>query len=315
MMLGRTANGLFWMFRYLERAENTARLLDAGFRMALTRDFESAEDEWRSVLDSLGLSHSYQQVHGTFTGIQAWNFVLRDKANTNSVREMWRTVRSNARHVRNAISGELWTAVNEVWLELDDVLARPVSAGNLGDVIQSIRRGGSLAHGAMAGSMLRNEGYHFAQAGSLLERADSTARILDIKYFLLLPSLSYVGSTLDSGQWDTVLRSVGGDRAYRWLNAGNIDARGIVEFLVLDDSFPRSLAFCHSELRDHLAELARMHGSEGTCNALMRQADMDRAELTIEDIFEQGLHEYILNFIADNAAIGRALAEDYRFLA
>ncbi|MBX7493654.1 alpha-E domain-containing protein [Qipengyuania sp. 1NDW9] len=314
-MLGRTANGLFWMFRYLERAENTARLLDAGLRMALTRDLVTAEEEWRSVIETSGQRAAYEQKHSSYTGHQAWNFMLREKANPASIICMYKLVRQNARLARNAISGELWEAINENWLIIDDQLAKPVGENHVLDAVKTIRRAATMARGALTGSMLREEGYHFAQSGMFIERADSIARILDIKYYLLLPSLSYVGSSLDTGQWDTVLRSVSGDRAYRWLNAGRIDARGICEFLILDDRFPRSLAFCHSELRNNLAALARLHGTEGESNALMRDADTRIADLSIDEIFDQGLHEFLTEFMASNAAIGEAIARDYRFLS
>ncbi|WP_435201976.1 alpha-E domain-containing protein [Qipengyuania sp. 902] len=314
-MLGRTANGLFWMFRYLERAENTARLLDAGLRMALTRDLVTAEEEWRSVMATAGQKQGYEAKHGTYTGMQAWNYMLRDKDNPASILSMFGQVRQNARLARNAISGELWEAINENWLVVEKQLGKPVGENRVLDTVATIRRAGTLAHGAMEGSMLRDEGYHFAQAGTFIERADSIARILDIKYYLLLPSLSYVGSSLDTGQWDQVLRSVSGDRAYRWLNAGQIDAKGICEFLILDDAFPRSLAFCHSELRANLAALARLHGREGQSNELMREADTRITDLTIDEVFDQGLHEFLLEFMSSNAAIGQAIAQDYRFLA
>ena len=314
-MLARTANGLFWMFRYLERAENTARLLEAGFHMALTRDVATAEEEWRSVIEAFGQRAGYEAKHGTYTGHQAWNYLLRDPDNATSVLAMVGAARTNARAVRNAISGELWEAINESWMEISGLLARPVAQSSVGEAVQIIRRAGTAVHGAVAGSMLRNEGFHFSRAGTFVERADCIARILDMKYYLLLPSLSYVGSRLDTGQWDQVLRSVSGDRAYRWLNAGQIDARGIVEFLVLDDRFPRSLAFCHSTLREDLAALARIHGSEGESNALMRQSSTRISDLTIEDIFDMGLHEFLVEFMRGNSAIANAISEDYRFLS
>ena len=314
-MLGRTAHGLFWMFRYLERAENTARLLEAGFHMALTRDVATAEEEWRSVIEAFGQRAGYEAKHGTYTGHQAWNYLLRDPDNATSVLAMVGAARTNARAVRNAISGELWEAINESWMEISGLLARPVAQSSVGEAVQIIRRAGTAVHGAVAGSMLRNEGFHFSRAGTFVERADCIARILDMKYYLLLPSLSYVGSRLDTGQWDQVLRSVSGDRAYRWLNAGQIDARGIVEFLVLDDRFPRSLAFCHSTLREDLAALARIHGSEGESNALMRQSSTRISDLTIEDIFDMGLHEFLVEFMRGNSAIANAISEDYRFLS
>ena len=314
-MLGRTANGLYWMFRYLERAENTARLLEAGLRMALTRDVLTARDEWRSVVKTLGQADQYIAAHEDYDGPSVWNFVLRDKANPANVREMFGAVRSNARVARTNISSEMWEAVNESWMKLDAMLARPVSQGAIGDVVSTIRRAGTQVHGALDGSMLRNEAYHFARTGTYIERAESTARILDMKYYLLLPSLNHVGSSLDSGQWDQVLRSVAGASAYTWLNAGDLDARRIVEFLVLDERFPRSLSFCRSAMRVNLAALARFHGREGRSNELMRAADTHIAETDTNDIFDQGLHEFLVDYISRNAAIGEAIGQDYRFLA
>ncbi len=314
-MLGRTANGLFWMFRYLERAENTARLLEAALRMALTRDVVTAEAEWRSVIATLGLTQAYQAAHDSYDGLSVWNFVLRGSGNPGNVRAMFGAVRSNARMARTNISSDVWEATNENWMRLDRMLARPVGQGTVGEALAAIRRAGTQVHGAFDGSILRDEGYHFARAGTFIERADSTARILDMKYFLLLPSLSYVGSSLDTGQWEQVLRSVAGARVYSWLNAGQIEARGIVEFVVLDDRFPRSLAFCRSALRENLAALARMHGADGRCNALMRDSDTRISHLTVDQIFEAGLHEFLVDFLARNAAIAQAIAEDYRFHA
>jgi uncharacterized alpha-E superfamily protein len=314
-MLGRTAHSLFWMFRYLERAENTARLLEAALRMALTRDLVTAEAEWRSVIATLGLQRAYEALHDGYDGVSVWNFVLRGPSNPGNVRQMFGAVRSNARTARINISGDVWEAVNENWMKLDALLVRPVGQMAVGEVLTAIRRAGTQVHGAFDGSMLRDEGYHFSRAGTFIERADSTARILDMKYFLLLPSLSYVGSSLDTGQWEQVLRSVAGARVYSWLNAGQIEARGIVEFVVLDDRFPRSLAFCRNALRDNLAALARMHGVEGRSNVLMRDADTRISHLCVDQIFEAGLHEFLIDFLARNAAIARAIAEDYRFHA
>lgn len=314
-MLGRTANSLFWMFRYLERAENTARLLEAALRMALTRDLVTAEAEWRSVIATLGLQRAFETVHDSYDGLAVWNFVLRGASNPGNVRMMMGAVRSNARMSRINISSDVWEAVNDNWMKLDALLARPVSQTAVGEVLSSIRRAGTQVHGAFDGSILRDEGYHFARAGTFIERADSTARILDMKYFLLLPSLSYVGSSLDTGQWEQVLRSVAGARVYSWLNAGQIEARGIVEFVVLDDRFPRSLAFCRNALRQNLASLALMHGAEGRCNALMHEADSRISHLTVDQIFEAGLHEFLVDFLASNAAISHAIAQDYRFHA
>ena len=314
-MLGRTANALFWMFRYLERVDNTARMIDAGLRMALTRDLVTSEEEWRSVIASAGQRGDYERRHASYTGIQAWNFMLRDKENPGSVLANFGRVRDNARQARNVVTSEIWQAVNDSWMQIRDLLAKPVGEQRIGDVLGVIRQSGMLVHGAIIGTMPRDEGFHFARAGTFIERADDVARLLDIKYYLLLPSLSYVGTSLDTGQWDSILRAVSGDRAYRWLNNAQIDARGIVQFLVFDTRFPRSLAYCHTALRDHLDSIARIHGHEGASHALMREAAQTLEETGPEGVFQRGLHEFLLAFLAFNARVGHAIADDYRFLA
>ena len=200
-------------------------------------------------------------------------------------------------------------------MNLRELLARPVREANLGQALAAVRRESTLARGATHGSMMRNEIYYFARAGTFLERADNTARILDVKYYLLLPSLAYVGTPLDTAQWDNVLRSLSGERAYRWLNAGRMDARSIAEFVILDERFPRSLAFSYATMRENLRALARVHGQEGPAHELMRMVDQQLTGNTIEEIFDQGLHEFLRQFIVDNQKVASAIAEQYRFTA
>jgi len=314
-MLARVANGIFWMYRYLERAENTARLLAAGHRMTLTRGQDTASEEWRSILTTIGLLSSYQETHEGYDGAHVCDYVLRGRNNPESVLSMFERARTNARSCRSAITGEVWEAVNEGWMTLRDLLARPVRESNLGMALSAIRRESTLARGATHGSMLRNETYSFARSGTFLERADNTARILDVKYYLLLPSLSYVGTALDTGQWDNILRSLSGERAYRWLNAGRMDARSVAEFLILDNRFPRSLSFCYAAMRENLAALARLHGHEGKSHECMRETYMRLSNKTVDDVFDQGLHEFLIDFIVRNNEIAAAIAEDYRFIS
>jgi len=228
---------------------------------------------------------------------------------------MVENARINARVCRTSITAEVWEAVNDGWMTLRDMLARSVREGNLGAVLAAIRRESTLARGATHGSMLRNEIYSFARAGTFIERADNTARIIDVKYYLLLPSLAYVGTALDTSQWENVLRSLSGDRAYRWLNAGRMDARSIAEFLILDDRFPRSLAFCVEAMRQNLVALARMHGTEGPAQVMVEQAAFRLDEKTVDDVLDQGLHQFIGEFIRSNQSLANCIADQYRFVA
>lgn len=314
-MLGRTANGVFWMGRYLERAENTSRLIEAGFRMALTRDLVTSQEEWRSVVSTVGHTKQYELYNGSYTGVQVWNFLLRDRNNPGSVLAMIEGARTSARAVRTALTREVWEAVNESWMVICEMLQRPVREAALGEVLSAIRRQSMLVRGAIDGSMLRSENFNFFRIGTFIERGDNTARILDVKYYVLLPSLAWVGSRLDNVQWESVLRSVSGERAYRWLNSGSIDPRGIADFLLLDQRFPRSLNFCLDNLRSNLASLAHQYGHESSAHETLRGLSSRFHESSIESIFEAGLHQFIQEFIARNRQVAQAIEQDYRFYA
>jgi uncharacterized alpha-E superfamily protein len=313
-MLGRSASGVLWMSRYLERAENTARLLEAGFRMALTRSSSNANDEWKSVLVTLGLEKEFSARNKEFSGALVTNFILRGQDNPDSVLWMIEHARTNARMVRTAITREVWEATNESWMLLRDVLARPVRDSNLGQVLNLIRRQSMLVRGAMEGTMLRNEIYNFARIGTYVEAADNTARILDVKYHVLLPSVAWVGSQLDHAQWEMLLRSVAGERAFRWLNAGSLDPRGIARFLILDNRFPRSLAYSYAKIGNKLYGLADEYAAESPAHVLVREASARLGDTDIHAIFDFGLHEFLVDFIAENVRLSQAIAADYRFV-
>ncbi|MBZ0215624.1 MAG: alpha-E domain-containing protein, partial [Fimbriimonadaceae bacterium] len=240
-MLGKTAGGLFWMFRQLERSENIARLIEVGFRIALTRS-AAAEDEWASVITTAGVRNSYLECHDQFNAGNVIDYLLREPSNPSSVISTIKAARDNARMVRTALTREVWEATNECWIVLKDVLAKPVRETELPQVLGAVRQQSALVRGALYGTMLRNDIYDFARLGTYLERADNTARILDVKYYVLLPSVLQVGSSLDNVHWETILRSVSAQRGYRWVHGGDVTPTGIADFLILDRRMPRSLA-------------------------------------------------------------------------
>ncbi len=311
-MLGRTAGGLFWMFRYLERSENMARLVQAGHQMALT-SLAEAEGEWESVLTTVGIRASFMEQHDQVDTSSVTNFLLRDKSNPSSIISMIRMARDNARMVRTALTREAWEATNECWIALSEAMARPIRERDLPDVLGLIRRQSALVRGATHGTMLRNDIYNFARLGTFLERADNTARILDVKYFLLLPSASYVGSPFDNMQWETILRSVSADRSYHWLNGGDVDSAGIADFLIFDRRLPRSLTFCYANVCDNLNDLAREYGSGMPSQELGTELDSRLADQDIDGIFDTGLHEFLIEFLGANGQLGQQIEQDFRF--
>jgi uncharacterized alpha-E superfamily protein len=259
MMLGRTANGLFWMFRYIERAENTARLIDAGVRMSLTST-SGPDDEWASVLKSAGAENAYLARYDTVSGPDTVDFLLRERDNPSSVMSVIENARNNARMVRTALTREAWEATNECWIEMKQLLARRVRDADLPEVLDTIKRSTGLIRGAFHGTMLRNEIFNFSRIGTFIERADNTARILDVKYYVLLPAVTYVGSSLDNVQWVSILRSVSAHRSYGWVYDSGLNPGNIADFLILNGRMPRSLAYCHDKIANNLGYLEKEYG-------------------------------------------------------
>lgn len=311
-MLGKTAGGLYWMFRFLERSENTARLVEAGFRIALTRSKDSAS-EWKSVVTTAAVKEAYALKYETYNASDVVDYLLRDPKNPSSVISSIEKARTNARMVRTALTTEVWEAVNENWMTLNAALKRPVRETELPSILAVIRQQSALVRGAFHGTMLRNDIFDFAMIGTSLERADNTARIIDVKYYTLLPTISFVGSSLDNVQWETVLRSVSAHRALRWLNESDVTPSAIVDFLILDARFPRSLAYSSRHLAANLGYLGegyreRMPSQEMAENLRDRLKEND-----VGSIFDMGLHQFIEDFIQENNSIALQVEHDYRF--
>ena len=311
-MLGKTAAGLFWMFRHLERAESTARLLDAGFRIALTRA-GSSRSEWESVLTTVGQLQAFRERHGEATSSKVIEFLLTDRDNPSSIICMVKSARDNARGVRIGLTREVWEATNESWMTLDKLLTGKIPEADLPDTLTTIRQQNALVRGATNGTMLRNDGYNFVRLGTFIERADNTARILDVKYYLLLPSISQVGSALDIKQWETILRSVSALRSYQWLHGATVNPRDIAQFLILHEQMRRSLAFCYNKICDNLGYLSKNYGNRTEACELAERIHLDYLGRSMDSIFDDGLHEYIDGFLKANGRLASQIAGDYSF--
>ncbi len=300
------------MFRSLERAENTARLIEAGFRIALTRS-TTAEAEWQSVILTLAARQSYEAICDGYDSAQVVNFLLREPTNSSSVLSIIKSARDNARLVRTALTTEVWSAVNETWMLFTDLLKDEIPQTELPAVLATIRQQSALVRGALHGTMLRNDIYDFCRLGTFVERMDNTARIIDVKYYSLLPAPSFVGSRLDNVQWETILRSVSAHRSFRWAVDEDFTAPAIAEFLILDRRMPRSLSFSAGQIVNSLSRLTEDYG---TRQASHDMADALRARLVnpdINSIFEEGLHEFVSGMIDTTADLARQIEVDYRF--
>jgi len=312
MLLGRTANGLYWMFRYIERAENMARLLDAGLRMALTKTSDAPE-EWSSVVTSAGVAQAFAQKYDSYTAANVADFLLRSPDNPSSVMSCLEIARSNGRMVRTALTREAWESVNEAWMTLKKTLKRQVKESDLPAVLDQVKRETALIRGAFHGTMLRNEIFDFAALGTFIERADNTARILDVKYYVLLPAVSYVGTTLDNYQWESILRSVSAHRSYRWVYSGDYRPAQVADYLILNGRMPRSLHYCYMNITSHLDFLEKDYGLRTKCHETAAKITASLAKQDISAIFDIGLHEFLTEFIRNNNQLGNEIAEAYNF--
>lgn len=311
-MLGKTANGLFWMFRYLERAENTSRLIETGQRMALTR-LGSSDAEWKSILQTAGVWPGFEASEEELSKDAVIDWLLRSKQNPSSVLMSIEGARQNARLVRTALTHEAWEATNACYMAAKELLARKVNERDLPATMNAIRQHTALVRGATHGTMMRNDIYNFARIGTFLERADNTARILDVKYYVLLPSVMSVGSSIDNVQWETILRSVSARGGFRMTYGNQYDPVDIAHFLILDGRMPRSLAFCVHKLRDNLAYLNATYGT--VPESTQKVADLEEKYLSrdIDAVFDQGLHEYIQAVLSRLNGLGAQIEKDYRF--
>jgi len=311
-MLGKTAGGLYWMFRGLERAEHTARLIETGFRIALTRSSDPSSD-WQSIIITAAQQAAFEAKYDTYDGKTVADFLLRDPENPSSVLNVIKAARDNARLTRTALTTEVWVAVNETWMLLTDLLKEPVPERDMPEALATIRQQSALVRGALHGTMLRNDIYDFCRLGTFIERADSTARIIDVKYHTLLPAPSFVGSRIDNVQWEMVLRAVSAHRSFRWANDGEMNAPAIARFLILDRRFPRSLAYCSQNIVDNLTELAKDYRTESESLHRAREMQARLSGRTIEAIFEEGLHEFLTSMLIATAQVGSQIEQDYRF--
>lgn len=290
-MLSRVADSIYWLTRYVERAENIARFVDVNLNLLLDTPMGLAQ-QWEPLIYTTGDLELFRERYGDTTAESVIHFLTFDTQYPNSIISCLRAARENARTVREAISSEMWEQVNDFYFMVQD--AAKSQLREFPSFFAEVKMASHLFSGIMDGTMSHNEGWQFGQMGRMLERADKTARILDVKYFILLPSVKDVGSSLDELQWIALLKSTSGYEMYR-KRQHKISPEGIVSFLILDREFPRSIQFCllHAERSLHRIT----GGTPGTWNnSAERALGKLRSELdfiTIEEIFKQGLHEFL----------------------
>lgn len=311
-MLSRTADNLFWIARYMERAESTARLLEVGARISLLPSAgQGYRNEWDSLLRANGTAEGFARKYGEPVQRNIESFLFFDRDNPSSVVSCLERARENGRIVRTALTTQVWDALNGAFQELRQLERQPRSELELTRLTDWARRQAALVRGAIDATLLRNDGWDFLGLGYALERADTTARLIDVKYYVLLPRADFVGTGLDTWQWQMLLRALSAHRAFHWAYGGEISAAKVAHFLILNPQSPRSLLTAAEQANFHLDRIAR--GYRKTTPAQQRARAMlgELMEMTVADIFEEGLHEFLTRMIAETADLARIAGEVY----
>lgn len=314
MLLSRTADSLFWTARYIERAENTARILEAATRLSNVRaGNEEASNEWESAVLATGMENVFKERYGEPTARTVVDFLAFSEANPSSIRSCLEAARANARSVRTALTIEMWESINAAWLELKRYRTFGQSRGELLEFIRFVKQVALSVDGIAHRTMLRNDGFSFFQLGSAIERADNTARILDVKYHVLLPAGDRVGGGLDYFQWTSILRSVSALTAYHWVYRESLKPWLVADLLILNEAMPRSLSSCYGSITRNLDSLSKAYGRQGKAQRTARAIHSEFRNRDIDSIFQAGLHEFVEDFIDRNNKLGVIIGEQYLF--
>jgi uncharacterized alpha-E superfamily protein len=312
-MLSRTAENLYWLARYVERAEYLARTIEATLRVtALPNAYVGKTNEWDSALLTAGAADGFYSHYTEADERSVVEYLLFSTDNPSSIRNCIESARLNARAVRVALTGEMWDTINSAWIELQETWrAGPMTREQLAKFLRFVQEISLRFDGSAYRTMLRNDAYWFSRLGLHLERADNTARILDVKYHLLLPEKEHVGGPLDYYQWTSILRSVSALTAYHWVYRETLKPWLIADLLILNDSLPRSLASCYGNLVRNLDQIGVAYGRQGPSQRHARGVRNRIEHSKMDDIFQRGLHEFIQEFLGDNARLGEIISSQY----
>lgn len=309
-MLSRTADHLYWMARYTERAENLARMLEVNTRMALLpRQAEQPDQSWAATLAMIGQLEAYRARHGAVVPEQVVAFLAFDPGNPGSIVSDLQAARENARAVRGTLTSEQWEIINSTWLELGGLRREELSTDELIDFFEWVKFRSHLARGVTQGTMLRDEGFDFTRIGTFLERADNTARILDVQLRLLAPDGIHAGGSVDYYKYSALLASVSAFEIYRKVYRDRITPDRVAELLILRADMPRSLHRCVAELVQHLSAVANEQSAETSRRAGETLSILHYGRIDL--IIEGGLHDFLAEFLGRIRDLGRRIGQDF----
>jgi uncharacterized alpha-E superfamily protein len=313
-MLSRTADHLFWMARYTERAENTARMLDVNYQTSLLPQSAAvAHAGWEGLISISELEDSYKAWHKTVNAQDVMSFMVKNEVNSSSIVNCIKQARENARAVRGTLTTEVWETINQTWLELKRMLAEGEFERDPGKFFEWVKFRSHLSRGVTVGTMLMDESLHFIRLGTFLERADNTARLLDVKFHALQSDFYGAASAkdqeLDFYHWSAILRSVSGFEIYRKVYRNVITPERVAELLMLRSDMPRSLHASMNAVVENLNLVANQQSQDTQRTAGKLRADLQFGR--IDEILATGLHAYLTQFLDRINALGAKISRDF----
>ena len=312
LMLSRTASSLYWLGRYIERADSIARLVEATIRLDALSATPAGEAAWESALSVTYSDEAFAATGLELNSTNVTRFLTTDTNNPGSIVRCLDQARNNARAVRTALTRDAWTAINRAWLIFNGRGARPnaIPTLNLVEAVKAETRG---FEGAIHW-MMRNQATWFIRLGAAVERADNTARLLDVKYHLLLPEGQKVGGAVDRDQWTTILQTVSAVTAYRWLYSDGLKPNLVIDLLTTRFELPRSMAGCVEEVVEVLTLLGKRTGLQGEADRMARARLAVMQRTRSSEVIVSGLHEYLTAFITENELLHAAIARQFKFV-
>ena len=312
-MLGRYADNLYWMARYLERAENTARKIQAGLHYSITTKENNRNDLLEFLIEDYQIK-VFKKKYKIASTQNVVNFLLRDEDNIDNIRNLLKKARLNGKIVRTALTREVSNSLNQSWLASEKLLKRQIQINNLPDILENILNTGTVFRGSVYGTMLRNDTFNFIRIGTFIERSNNTVSILNTKYYRLLLRNTVVVNKIDFNRWEILLRSLSAWRSFNWLSGEYLDPAAITNFLVFDERMPRSLSFCNKEILSNLEYLQSTYKKKYKSYNLVKKNQNKLTSGIIRTIHNKKLYEFIKEFAKQNNEMHSLISRDFNLV-
>jgi uncharacterized alpha-E superfamily protein len=311
-MLGRYADNLYWMARYLERAENTARKIQAGLHYSITSK-EGNNDLVRFLIEENDIN-IFKKKYNDFSLNNVLKFLINDDDNGNNIKSLLQKARINGKIVRTALTREVSNSLNQSWNSTQKLLDNPIRINNLPDIIEKILNTGTVFRGSVYGTMLRNDTFHFIRIGTFIERSNNTALILNTKYYRILLRKTVLVSKIDYNRWEILLRSLSAWRSFNWLSGEYLDPAAITNFLIFDDRMPRSLSFCNKEVLSNLDYLQKTYEKKFQSFNLAKSTQKSLTSGIIRTAHNKKLYNFIKEYSEKNEELHYTITKEFNLV-